>query len=191
MAPINPDQDNMELLINDISQRIESLKVQFNLFFSGELRVPPEKERVALEKKIRNLMYTGNKGARINLLVQNVSSKFSLYNNMWLKRLNEIESGMSILQRKKVALMDDSPPKPPKKKVKGKSTAVSLNNEDSFDKLFDNYSKLVAKDAKKPPDKDKMINSIKSKMISANVIDAKVDLAIVKGKLKIKIKSQH
>jgi hypothetical protein len=191
MSPINPDQDNIELLINDISQRIESLKVSFNLYFSGEVRVPPEGERVALEKKIRNLMYAGSKGARLNLLVQNVSSKFSLYNNMWLKRLNEIETGVSVLQRKKVALMEDNPPAKKKTKPKGKPVAVSLNSEDSFDKLFDNYAKLVAKDTTKIPDRDKMINSIKSKMISANVIDAKVDLSIVKGKLKIKIKSQH
>jgi hypothetical protein len=180
-------QDPAELVIQDISQRLESLTVEFNLYFTGELRVPPERERVELEKKIRNLMYSGKKTARTNLLIQNISSRFSVYNNMWLKRMNEIETGVSPLQRKKIAYMEQQP-KP--KKPKGATQGVSLNSEDSFDQLFDKYAELVAKKSKKPPDKDKVINSIKAKMISSNVIDAKVNLSIVKGKLKIKIKSE-
>ncbi len=193
MAPMNPGEDSVELVIQDISQRIESLKVEFNLYFAGEMRVPPERERSILEKKIRNLMYTGKKTARTNLLIQNVSSRFSLYNNMWLKRLNEIETGVSVLQRKKVAYMEaeKEKTKPPKPKPRGATVSVSLNSEDSFEKMYEDYAKLTAKKSKTPPDKEKVINSIKSKMISANVIDAKVRLTLVKGKLKIKIKSEY
>ncbi|MCP5045840.1 MAG: hypothetical protein GY940_01615 [bacterium] len=200
MSPMNPEQDGVEILIQDISQRIESLKTEFNLYFSGEIRVPPEKDRVALEKKIRNLMYSGKKTARINLLVQNVSSRFSLFNNMWMKRMNEIETGVSPLQRKKVAILEmekenekgkkkTKPPRPARRK--GVAVPVSLNREDSFDKLFDNYAAMMKKESKKVPDKEKMINSIKTKMITSNVIDAKVALSLEKGKLKIKIKSSN
>jgi hypothetical protein len=181
--------EKFELMLQDMSQRIESLKVEFNLYFAGELRVPPEKERTQLEKKIRNLIHTGQKTARANLLLQNVASRFSLYNNMWMKRLNEIETGVSPLQRKKVAYMEQEKEKKPKSEPK--SLSVSLNSEDSFDKFYEDYTNLTAKKNGPPPDKDKVINSIKAKMISANVIDAKVDLSIEKGKLKIKIKSQY
>lgn len=189
MPPMNPEQDNLEILIQDISQRIESLKVEFNLYFQGEMRVPPEKERQFLEKKIRNLMYSGQKSARLTFLIQNVSSKFSLYNNMWMKRLNEIESGVSVIQRKKVAAIEAEKVKPPK--PKSTTVDVSLNNEDSFEKLADKYTRLTAKKSDAAKEREKMINSIKSKMISANVIDAKISLSVVKGKLKIKIKSSH
>ena len=174
--------------LEDISQRIESLKVEFNLYFSGELRVPPEKERVTVEKKMRNLVYSGKKNARVSLLVQNVSSRFSLYNNMWLKRLNEIETGVAPIQKKRVASMMNDPvkPKPP---APGVIVGVSLNSEDSFESLYNSYAQLIAKKESTPQEKDKVINSIKSKMISSNVIDAKVNLSIVDGKLKIKLKS--
>jgi hypothetical protein len=188
MASMNPEQENIELLLDDINQRIESLKVEFNLYFSGETRIPPEKERNAVEKKMRNLVYSGKKNARVALLLQNVSSRFSLYNNMWLKRMNEIETGVAPIQKKRVASMVDTPPKP-KPQAPGVIVDVSLNSEDSFETLFNNYTQLTAKKEPSSQDKEKMINSIKSKMIGANLIDAKVNLSMVDGKLKIKLKS--
>ncbi len=180
-------EHSMELLVQEINQRIEDLKIQFNLFFTGEIRIPPEKERGDLAKRIRNLIYADQKSARLNLLIQNVSSRFSIYNNMWLKRLNEIESGMQVIQRKKTAYMEDN--KPPAR-PKTKTINVSLNNEESFEKFFDNYAQLMTNKAKTAPDKDQVINSLKSKLITSNVIDAKVNLSLEKGKVKIKIKSE-
>jgi hypothetical protein len=183
-----PKQENLEFLIQDISRRIEDLKVQFNLYFSGELRIPPEKEREELEKRIRNMSSSSHRSSRINLLLQNISSRFSLYNNMWLKRLNEIESGVSILQKRKIAQMEDAAPKKPSK-PQSKIVDVSLNDEDSFDRFFDSYSQsLPKKGAGSALDKEKIINSIKTKLITANLVDAKVNLTVEDGKLKIKIK---
>jgi hypothetical protein len=178
----------MELLVQEINQRIEDLKVQFNLFFTGELRIPPEKERGDLEKRIRNLIHADQKSPRLNLLIQNVSSRFSTYNNLWLKRLNEIETGMHVIQRKKTAYMEENKAPP---QAKSKTLNVSLNSEESFEKFFDNYVQLLANKAKTAPDKEQVINSLKSKLITSNVIDAKVNLSIEKGKVKIKIKSEQ
>jgi hypothetical protein len=186
---LSEKQKQMEAMVNDINRRIEDLKVQFNLYFAGELRVPPEKERETLEKKIRNIMSAEQKSARLNLLIQNVSSRFSLYNNMWLKRLNEVETGVTAIQKKRVAYMVAE--KEVKRKPKAKTVNVSLNSEESFDKFFDDYANLTAKKTSQPIDKEKVINSIKSKMITSNLIDAKVNLSVEKGKLKIKIKSSH
>ncbi|NIM16616.1 MAG: hypothetical protein GTO45_31935 [Candidatus Aminicenantes bacterium] len=188
MVSRKEQEHNMELLVQDISQRIEDLKIQFNLFFTGEIRVPPEKERGDLEKRIRNLIYAEQKSPRLSLLIQNVSSRFSLYNNMWLKKLNEIETGVSVIKRKPTAYMEE-PKAPPKSKTK--TVNVSLNSEESFEKFFDNYVQLLGNKAKTVPDKEQVINSLKSKLITSNVIDAKVSLSIEKGKVKIKIKSEQ
>lgn len=181
--------DNIEIVLQDLNHKIEALKLQYNLYFQGELRVPPEKEREDLEKRIRNLLYGGKKNARVNLLVQNVSSRFSLYNNMWLKRLKELETGISTIPRKVPKVSLDEGPKPKPKKAKPVKCDVSLNSEDSFDKFYDNYAQIVAKKSQStPPDKDKIINSLKMKLISANLVDAKVSLGVEGGKLKIKVK---
>jgi len=180
-------QDNIELLIQDIEQRIDNLKVQFNLFFSGEIRVPPEKERENLEKKVRNIMHSGQKSARAALLMQNISSHFSLYNNMWMKRLNEIETGVSPIKRKRPVYEEIEEPKapPPPPKPKSKTIRISLNRKNSFERFFNNYAKMSTYT---PADKEQVINSIKTKLITANLVDAQVTLTLVKGKVKLKIK---
>lgn len=185
---VQPTKDNIELLIQDMNQRLENIKYKYNLFFSGEIRIPPEKEREELEKRIRNLMSSSSKSARTQLLIQNLSSRFSLYNNMWLKRLKELETGISTIPRKRQVQFEQIKPPPPKKTEKPVSVNVSLNREDSFEKFFDNYSKMITPKAKAALNKDQVINSIKTKLITANLVDAKVNLAIEKGKIKIKIK---
>ena len=181
--------DNIELLIQDMNQRVETLKVQFNLFFSGEIRVPPEKDREEMETRIRNLMSRGNKTPRVNLLIQNLSSRFSLFNNMWLKRLNELETGISTIKRKKPAFREAPKPPPPRKpKAKPVNVELSLNREDSFEKFYDQYAKMSSPQIKGNLDREQVINSMKTKLITANLVDAKVNLAVEKGKIKIKIK---
>jgi len=185
---VNITQENIDSAVQELSRRIEELKVQFNLFFSGELKIPPDREREDIERRIRTLMLSEYKSARITLMVQNVSSRFSLYNNMWLKRLNELETGISTIKRKKTAYIEESKPKP-KPKETGETVDISLNNEESFEKFYNQYANLTSTKNTALPDKDIVINSIKAKMITANLVDAKVDLSIVDGKLKIKIKS--
>ncbi|MCP4218879.1 MAG: hypothetical protein GY765_29875 [bacterium] len=186
--------DNVEQMIMLINTKIEHLKTQYNLFFSGEMRVPPESERESLEKLVRNLISNPQKSPRNRLLIQNVSSKFSLYNNMWKKRLNEIESGLIPLRIKKTAYMEtqeEQKVKTKKKKVaKGPETVldISLNREESFDKFYDRYNQLLKKKPGDDSQKEKFINSLKMKLITKNLVDAKVKLSVDKGKLKLILK---
>jgi hypothetical protein len=183
---MRPGENSIELLIKDMEQRVESLKVKFNLFFTGEIRVPPEKEREELENRIRNLMSKGHKSPRVNLLIQNLGSRFSLYNNMWLKRLNELETGISMIHRKKTAYVEESKPAPPK--VKPIDVKISLNHEESFEKFFNDYSRMASANDQKSINREKIINSVKAKLITENMVDAQVHLSLQNGKVKIKIK---
>jgi len=175
----------MEKLLLHLEQKIENLKIQYNLFFSGEINIPPEKEREELEKNIREILYTGQKSPRITLLVQNLASKFTLYNNMWLKKLHDVEVGIVSIRKKKPVSITNERPKEKKKY----SLEVSLNNEDSFNKFFNKYCELGKFKSEDTVEKERIINSLKSKMISENLIDIKVNLFVTKGKLKIKIKN--
>ena len=183
---MRPGEDNIEILIREMDRRVEDLKLKFNLFFTGEIRIPPEKEREELEIRIRNLMSKGHKSPRVNLLIQNLGSRFSLYNNLWLKRLNELETGISIIKRKKIAYMEDYKPPPPK--VKPIDVEICLNHEESFEKFFDDYSLMSSASTQKSLNKEKLINSVKAKLITENMVDAQVNLSIKNGKVKIKIK---
>ncbi len=182
--PINPPISDTEKAIHEIDRRIENLKVQYNLFFSGELDVPPDTEREAVEKKVKNLLYSGHKAARLNLLMQNISSKFALYNNMWLKKLNDLETGVVTIKKKKTAAGAE-----PDQSWSLKVYGISLNNEDSFENLYKKYCELFPKASSEIPlKKENLIASIKTKMISSSMVDAKAAISVSQGKLKIKIK---
>ncbi len=183
-------QGNLESFLTSINGRIESLKTQYNLFFSGEIRIPPEGEREALEKIVRDMLVSTPKTARVRLLVQNVSSKFTLYNNMWKKRLNQIESGVEVLKKKKSAYLEDPEEAKKKERVKVKEEVldISLNREDSFDKFYEQYNKLLKKEPGNEAQKEKVINSLKMKLISRNLIDTRVSIGVSNGKLRLKIK---
>jgi len=182
----NFKSQDTEILLHNINGTIEKLKTEYNLFFSGELRVPPESEREQLEKEIRNLVSGGSKNPRLALLIQNAASKFTLYNNMWLKRLNEIEGGF--VRNKRKAVSFDTQVKSPA--PKNERVAVSLNSEESFEKFYKKYEEMSKLQSVKVMDKEKMINSIKAKLITANLIDVKIDLQIESGKVKLKLKKQ-
>jgi len=188
---MTPGEENIEVLIHEMGRRVEDLKLKYNLFFSGETRVPPEKEREELENRIRNLMSRGHKSPRVNLLIQNLGSNFSLYNNLWLKRLNELETGMSPGQRKKAAYPEteeSKPQKPVPPEIKPIEVNISLNHEDTFELFFENYAHMCPPKMQKSLDKDKIINSVKAKLITENMVDAQVNLSLKNGKVKIKIK---
>ncbi|MCP5108571.1 MAG: hypothetical protein GY950_34620 [bacterium] len=185
---VDSRQDNIENMIMLVNNKIERLKTQFNLYFAGELRVPPEGEREELEKMVREILFTATKSPRGKLLMSNLTSRFSLYNNMWKKKLNEIETGLSPLQRKKAAYMEEPKPEKKPKKAPKETLDISLNREDSFDNFYEKYNRLMKKKPGSEAQKEKIINSLKAKLISKNLIDARVDLAVEKGKLKLKIK---
>ena len=185
MESIRERQRKFEALIHKTEGRIESLKTEYNLFFSGEVNIPPEKERVTIEKVIRDVQSKDLRSGKLDFLLQNLSSRFYLYNNMWLKKLNDLETGKINRPSKTPKYeMKEQPDSP-----KSRDSSVSLNKESSFDSFYNEYNNMVNQNNKgKVKSKDDIINMIKLKMISANIIDANINLTINKGKVQIKIK---
>jgi len=185
-----PKKKIAENSIRELDRRIENLKIQFNLFFAGELKVPPEKERDEIEKSIRKILSYEGKSSKIKLLTQNLSLKFSLYNNMWLKKLNENELGFPFIKKQKILKKGYTSPekKPAISLPEGHSVKLSLNEEASFEKFYDLLKKLSPEKSKNQKEKEKVINSLKSQMIFKNYIDAEVKLKLTHGKIKIILK---
>lgn len=185
MESIREKQRKIEELIRRTEARIEALKTEYNLFFAGELKIPPEKERVNIDKVVREIQAKDLRSGKLEFLLQNLSSRFYLYNNMWLKKLNQLESGTLKRPTKTPKFEKGSP----SDTSITKESTVSLNNEGSFESFYNEYDKMVKTSKKgKGKSKDDLINSIKLKMISENIIDVNINLSITKGKVQIKIK---
>lgn len=181
---LNPASTTTEKKIADLEKKIDELKSKYILFFAGELKMPPEIEREHIETSVRKLIYSGAKTASMDMIIQNLASRFSLYNNLWLKKLNELESGTQGVQKKKTA----QPSLPPKREKERLEISLNLNDEDSFARLYEAFRELLPANGKTDREKDKIIDSIKTKMLTHNLIEARVSVAIQNGKLSIKIK---
>lgn len=177
---------SLEEHVHAIENRIEALKIRYNQFFSGEIPTPPEKERETIEMLIRRLLSEEHRSARINLMVQNMASRFNLFNNRWLKQLHDLEVDLhpqkKPAERSVAAGYTNSPA------GNTREVDVSLNREDSFEQLFSTYSNMMVNPSTSVEAKEKWINSLKAKMISANLVDARISIAREEGKLKIRLK---
>ena len=184
---MNKQDKDTERLVNELHGKIDNLKTQYNLFFTRELKVPPEKEREEMEKIVKKMLTHEQRSPRMNLILQNLSSKFLLYNNLWKKRMNEVETGVISLPEKSSAqsFPREEEIKPAAAETAAKEIMVNLNNEDTFEFFAREFAKIVTN---KSSQKDKIINNLKSKMISENIINAKINLSVQNGKVKIKLK---
>ncbi len=180
---LNPASTATEKQIADLERKIDDLKAEYILFFSGETKLPPEKKREDLELAVRKLVFGGAKTARMDMIIQNLAQRFSLYNNLWLKKLNELEGGTSALQKKKATV-----PPPPKREKGHREIFLTLNDETTFERLFEAYRELLPADGKTEKDREKIIDSMKTKMLTHNLVEAKVTIAVQSGKLSIRIK---
>jgi len=184
---LNPVSAATEKQIADLEKKIDDLKSEYLLFFNGESKLPPEKKREDLEKAVRKLVYGGAKTARLDMIIQNLASRFSLYNNLWLKKLNELESGVSAIQKKKSF---HPPPRKeaPRKEKEEREIYLTLNDESTFERLVAAYRELLPNSGSAEKERDKIITTMKTKMLTHNLVEARVTFAVQKGKLSIRIK---
>jgi hypothetical protein len=183
---LNPASNATERQIAELEKKIDDLKAEYILFFNGESKLPPEKKREDLEKAVRKLIYGGAKTARMDMIIQNLAQRFSLYNNLWLKKLSELEAGTSSIQKKKIA-PPPFPPSPRKEKTP-REVLLSLNDETSFERLVDAYREMQPGSGSTEKEKNKIIDSMKAKMLTHNLVEARISFIVEKGKLSIKIK---
>ena len=180
---LNPSATATEKQIAELERKIDDLKAEYVLFFNGETKMPPEKKREDLEKAVRKMIYGGSKTARMDLIIQNLAQRFSLYNNMWLKKLNEMEFGTPAQQKKKRALAAA-----PKKEKEQREIYLTLNDEETFERFAAAYKEMVPESGKSAKERDTLIESIKAKMLTNNLVEARVTFSMQKGKLSIRIK---
>jgi hypothetical protein len=179
---LNPASTTTEQQIALLEKRIDDLKAEYIQFFNHETKLPPEKKREELEAAVRRLVFGGAKTARMDMIIQNLAQRFSLYNNLWLKKLSEMEFlGSAPLKKKPAA--------PPPKRVKGqREVFITLNDEDTFERLVDAYRELLPDSGKTEKERQKIIEGMKTKMVTHNLVEARVTFTVQDGKLSIRIR---
>ncbi len=181
---LNEAAATTEQQIARLEKRIDDLKGEYVQFFNHEIKLPPEKKREDLEIAVRKLIYGGGKTPRLEMIIQNLAQRFNLYNNMWLKKLNEMEYGTAASKKAKA----DRPPSSAKKERGQREVYITLNDEATFERLVDAYRELLPNGGRTGKERDKIIGSMKTKMLTHNLVEARVTFTVQDGKLSIRIK---
>ncbi len=176
---------NLEGKLNELSRKLEDLIMQFNLYFSGELRVPPELDREALASSIRNLQSSHPANASGAFMMQNLNSRFALYNNMWLKKMHDIEVGLPLRPKD---IKPVPPPAAKAPKAPAKTSVLDLDNPESFHEIYTQYRSLMTQNNQKIISDQALATALANRMKEAQVQKASVSLSFENGKLKIRLR---
>src|SRR4051812_22888334 len=102
--------------LDKLEEDIRKLKVKYEMFFMGAMKMPPQHERHLVEVYIFELgkqkMRENARRFRYNQLL----SRFNQYREMWGRKIREREEGPMDFRRRKAALDEPSqapaPPRP-------------------------------------------------------------------------------
>lgn len=180
-------RNEQERTLLKLDQKIEILKNLYQLYFNGELKLPPEKERDALEKEILKVSRSESRSPRLSMMMQNTTSKFSLYNNIWLKKMNAIETGEVIIPSRPRFSAGRTAAKAAVPKG-GQVVSLNLNDEGSFEKFAQAYQELNPDRKMSDGDREELINAMKTKMIMNNIVTSDVEISVKKGETDFRIK---
>ena len=188
--------------LDKLEEDIRKLKVKYEMFFMGSIKMPPQHERHQLEVYIFELgkqkMRDNGRRFRYNQLL----SRFNQFREMWGRKMREREEGPMDFRRRKAALdapiEHAPPPKPaaPRVTSPGPDSYVRLaagSNGEAIRDLYDQIEKEHHKLGKMPNLTYEQLQNMVEKQseqvrarYNVNVVGFRVD--VVDGKVKLKAK---
>jgi hypothetical protein len=131
---------------------IRKMRVEYELYFSGQRKRPPEDERRSLDQLARRLSAAAWKTSAERFLYGNLVGRYNLYCELWEKQLREREEGPRDPRKRRAALSGPAPtvpqpaPSPPVPAAPANAPARSTveirvggDTGDASRKIFERY----------------------------------------------------
>jgi len=176
-------REQITALLNQVEQGIKDLEIAYELYFTGIEKRAPEKLRVNLTKKIRNLLALHITQNDLRFKLNSLSSRYQSYSGRWDRILRMIDEGRykrhhSLLKNRSESAISRS----------GKN----MNNEGSqADRLYEQLLNAHDNCSLKAPSKEQVNNFLQKqeKTIKKKFGDKKVEFKVTTeaGKPKIKV----
>ena len=133
--------------LDKLEEDIRKLKVKYEMFFMGSMKMPPQHERHQLEVYIFELgkqkMRENGRRFRYNQLL----SRYNQFREMWGRKMREREEGPLDFRRRKAAL--DAPmeapkhaPPPPRVTSRSADSYVKLSSSSNGEEIRDLYKQI-------------------------------------------------
>ncbi len=82
-----------EAAVARLERELRDLILEWERFFSRDRRLPPQKERTDLSRRIRRLFEHGVHGSAAQFRLEQLQHRFNTYNQLWERQLREREEG--------------------------------------------------------------------------------------------------
>jgi hypothetical protein len=83
-------------LLDELEERIERLRIQYEKYFIGIEALEPHKEKAELAKIVRRLQTGATGNTAVKFRTQSIISRFVTYNHYWTRIQRKIEDGTHI-----------------------------------------------------------------------------------------------
>jgi hypothetical protein len=130
------DNKGLEADLENLDHALTMLKRDYEIYFSGGLKLPPLEAHRKLEREIRKISRLTNLNYAQRFRYNNLSAKFNSYVDLWNKQMRYKEEGRTpsggVMQV----------PEPEKKRITTKSPDSQTG---TYQRLFNDYLKCRAK----------------------------------------------
>ena len=176
-------REQITALLNQVEQGIKDLEIAYELYFTGIEKRAPEKLRVNLTKKIRNLLALHITQNDLKFKLNSLSSRYQSYSGRWDRILRMIDEGR--YKRHHSLLKNRSESAIPR-------SGENMNNEGSqTDRLYEQLLDAHDNCSSKAPSKEQVYNFLQKQeeAIKKKFGDKKVEFKVTTeaGKTKIKV----
>ena len=121
----------IEKQLNAIEQKIRELKREYEMYFTGEARLPPEQKRIKVQKVLGRLSATHLTSTRMKFRLEAILSKFNAFQRLWDRIMLQIELGTYKGDQFRARIhATDAPPASREKKVVAKKPTSRAIRED-------------------------------------------------------------
>lgn len=153
--------DSVDARLNRVDSELEKLHSLYQEYFSGILRIEPQKELKTFKSLMSSIRPAELKTTAQRFRQQGLQAKFTQYRSLWSKVLRQIEEGtyrrdLFLLERKKQSKQSDS---------KSKTVPAQPDSGESkvYESLYEKMKSLV-KDPTKLPSKDKFVAALQKQI---------------------------
>lgn len=201
VAPQKTPPIDTEQRLNQLDNKLESVRNLYEKYFSGVLKIEPHKEHHELKSLISSLSPADIKSTATKFRLQSIQSRYLQLQKLWTKTLREIEEGthkreLFLMEKKEEFKRNTQEQKRPDFASSGRNDPSVPDSAQMqyLNMLYDKMAQAVGK-GQNLPSRDSFVKKVGSQVVNLKNKnpDKRVELRLQKnaeGKLEVKIKLQ-
>jgi hypothetical protein len=139
--------------LTNLDDWIRRLKIEYDIFFNGNRRKPPDDLRFRVEKIVKRLSEATDMSSSERFRYNTLIARFCVYRDLWRRTQQERESSREAGEETAAGGQAPPPESPPDEPVQGIEVSLRdpLSEEEKVRRLYDGLLRLRGAQAKDSP----------------------------------------